>query len=86
MHNQPHDAIVEMDEALARVHALSLTSRDWIETHVTLAQVRLWTGNVLEVPAQEIGDLVTGMLTNGLKVLTRHSRARGHHPEGWAVC
>lgn len=86
MHNQPHDAIVEMDAALARVRALSRTSRDWIETHVTLAQVVLWTGSILEVPAQEIRALVTGMLADGLQVLTRQDQDHGPGSEGWATC
>ena len=41
MHDQEHDAIVEVSSEAARVRALSAKARQWIETHVTLEQVDL---------------------------------------------
>jgi hypothetical protein len=70
MYDQNHDAVVEIDSALARVRVLSPQARDWIETHVTLEQVQTWTGSVLEVTPHYIGDLITGMLADGLKIST----------------
>jgi hypothetical protein len=78
MHTQQHDAIIEMDSTLARVRALSLAAREWIETHVTLAQVHTWTGSVLEVAAYYIVDLLTGMLADGLKVSTVRGQVIAH--------
>jgi hypothetical protein len=74
MPNQQHDAIIELDNFLARLRPLSWAARDWIETHVTLDQVQTWTGSMLEVAAYYIGDLVTGMLDDGLKVVTVRGR------------
>jgi hypothetical protein len=41
---------------------------------VTLEQVQSWTGSVLEVAPHYVGDLVAGMLADGLKVATKHGR------------
>lgn len=70
MHAQEHDAIVEIHNSLARIQPLSRAARDWIETHVTLEQVQTWTGSLLEVAPHYIGDLIAGMLADGLKVAT----------------
>jgi hypothetical protein len=74
MNEQNHDAIVEVGGAVAHVRAISAQARQWIETHVTLEQARLWTGHTLEVAPHYIGDLIAGMLADGLKVST----VRGH--------
>jgi hypothetical protein len=70
MHHRNHDAIVEIDCCLARVQALSPEARNWIEAHVTLAQVQTWTGNILEVTPHCIGELITGMFADGLHLST----------------
>ena len=70
MHNAQHDAIIELDNAVVRVQALSRTAYDWIETHVTLEQVQAWADSILEVAEHYAGDLMTGMLADGLKVAT----------------
>jgi hypothetical protein len=70
MHTQEHDAIVEIHSTLARIQPLSGAARDWIETHVTLEQVQTWTGSLLEVTPHYVGDLIAGMLADGLKVAT----------------
>jgi hypothetical protein len=70
MYDQDHDAIVEIDSALARIRVLSPQARDWIETHVTLEQAQTWAESVLEVAPHYIGDLLTGMLADGLKIST----------------
>jgi hypothetical protein len=70
MPDQPHDVLVEINDSLARVQTFSTAAYDWIETHVTLEQTQIWNGNVLEVACHYIGDLITGMLADGLKVTT----------------
>jgi hypothetical protein len=72
MPEQEHDAIVEIHRDIARVHTLSTPARQWIESHVTLEQVDTWTGSLLEVAPHYIGDLIAGMLADGLKVATTH--------------
>ena len=79
-HSQP-DAIVEMDHAVVRVQALSRTACDWIEAHVTLEQVQTWTGSMLEVAGHYAGDLVTGMLADGLKVATSRGQVLEQHSQ-----
>ena len=78
MVDQEHDVIVEIDRTIARVRALSLQARAWIETHVTLDQVQTWTGSVLEVAPHYIGDLIAGMLADGLQVATTHGQLIGN--------
>jgi hypothetical protein len=70
MDDQERDALVEMNQDIARVQALSAKARQWIEIHVTLDQVKTWNGNALEVAPHYIGDLIAGMLADGLKVAT----------------
>ena len=82
MHVQDHDAIIEIDGFLARVQALSPEAQEWIEAHVTLDQVQTWTGNMLEVAPYYIGDLITGMFSDGLKIST----TRGWIIEDRAQC
>jgi hypothetical protein len=74
MPKQQYDAIIELDNFLARLRPLSWATRAWLETHVTLEQVQTWTGSVLEVAAYHIGDLVTDMLDDGLQVATVRGR------------
>jgi hypothetical protein len=74
MHAQEYDAIVEIHSTLARVKPLSHEARDWIETHVTLEQVQTWNGSLLEVTPHYIGDLIAGMLADGLKVASAHGQ------------
>jgi hypothetical protein len=68
MYDQEHDAIVEISQDVARVRALSAKAQKWIETHVTLEQVESWSDNTLAVAPHYIGDLIAGMLADGLKV------------------
>ncbi len=65
-----YDAVVEHGLFSARLRALTPEARDWIETHVTLRQVRTWSNGVLEVAAHDLEPLVTGMLADGLQVVT----------------
>ena len=74
MHDQDHDASIEITSAVARIQALSRQAQDWIETHVTLDQVQTWTGSILEVAPHYIGDLIAGMLADGLKIVTVQGR------------
>jgi hypothetical protein len=74
MHAQEHVAIVEIHSTLARIQPLSQAARDWIEMHITLEQVQTWTGSLLEVAPHYIGDLIAGMLADGLKVATAHGQ------------
>ena len=60
------DAIVEITPDSAWLRALTPQARDWIEAHVTLAQVRTWANGRLEVPTCAIGDLIVAMLTSGM--------------------
>jgi hypothetical protein len=76
MRGQDPDALVDIDPLRARVQVLSSEAKDWIETHVTLEQVQAWTGAVLEVASSHIGDLITGMFADGLKISTAC---------GWAI-
>jgi hypothetical protein len=68
MYDQEHDAIVEISQEVARVRALSTKAQKWIETHVTLEQADTWSDKTLEVAPHYIGDLIAGMLADGLKV------------------
>ena len=68
MYDQEHDAVVEIRQQVARIRALSAKAHKWIETHVTLEQVDAWSNNTLEVAPHYIGDLIAGMLADGLKV------------------
>jgi hypothetical protein len=82
MYEQDCDAIIEIDPSLARVLVLSPEAQDWIEVHVTLEQVETWTGDILEIAPHYIGDLIAGMLSDGLKISTAH----GHSIERRAQC
>jgi hypothetical protein len=64
-----HDAIVEFSGSYARLRALTPPARCWVEAHVTLAQVSLWTNDILEVPPPAMSDLITAMLRAGLKLV-----------------
>ena len=70
MYDEAYDAIIDIDASSARIEALSYEALDWIETHVTLEQAQLWTGRILEVAPHDIGDLIVGMLADGLKIST----------------
>jgi hypothetical protein len=84
MHDQEHDALVEMSQDTAHVWALSTKARQWIEIHVTLDQVEIWTGKALEIAPHYMGDLIAGMLADGLKVTT--SRGSMIEPYGQYGC
>lgn len=62
--------MVEIDNFCARIEGRSPRTRDWNKSHVTVEQVQTWTGNILEVAPCYIGDLISGMLANDLKILT----------------
>jgi hypothetical protein len=68
MYDQEHDAIVEISQDIAHVRAFSAQAQQWIKTHVILEQVESWNGNTLAVAPHYIGDLIAGMLADGLKV------------------
>ncbi len=75
MYESHQDASVEINWSRARIHVLSSRARDWIEAHVTLEQVETWTGEVLDVAPHHIGDLIAGMLADGMKIATTHGVA-----------
>ena len=85
MYDQEHDALVEMNQDIARVWALSAKARQWIEVHVTLDQVETWTGNALEVVPHYIGDLIAGMLADGLQVATTRGSMIEHRGQCGSV-
>ena len=85
MYDQEHDAIVEVSSEAARVRALSAKARHWIETHVTLEQVDLWTGHMLQVAPHYIGDLIAGMLADGLKVSSVRGSTIEHRDQSSSV-
>jgi hypothetical protein len=85
MHDQEHDAIVEVSSEAARVQALSAKARQWIETHVTLEQVDRWNGHMLQVAPHYIGDLIAGMLADGLKVSTVRGSTIEHRDQSSSV-
>jgi hypothetical protein len=70
MYDQDYDALIEIEPTYARVQILSLAAREWLETHVTLDQVHIWDGSMLEIAPCHIGALITGMLDSGLVVAT----------------
>jgi len=76
-----HDAMIEIDEAYARVRTLTPDARRWVEAHVTLAQVQLWCDGVLEVPPHVISDLLLAMLTTGLKLIPETHLRVMHHKQ-----
>jgi hypothetical protein len=85
MSDQEHDVIVEVSSEAAWVRALSAKARHWIETHVTLEQANLWTGHMLQVAPHYIGDLIAGMLADGLKVSTVRGSAIEHRDQSSSV-
>jgi hypothetical protein len=85
MYDQEHDALVEMSQDVARVWARSAKARQWIEIHVTLDQVETWTGNALEVAPHYIGDLIAGMLADGLTVVTKRGSLIEHRGQCGSV-
>ena len=83
--DQDHDAIVEITSAVARIQARSWQARDWIETHVALEQVQTWTGSLLEVAPHYIGDLIAGMLADGLHIASVHGQTIEHRSQSGSV-
>ncbi len=69
-----YDAIVDIAHSYARVRTLTPHTHCWVETHVTLAQIRLWANGILEVPPHVIGDLLIAMLTAGFKLIPAGGR------------
>ena len=70
MDDQDYDALIEIAPTYARIQILSHAAREWIETHVTLGQVHLWDGSILEIAPCHIGALITDMLESGLVAAT----------------
>ncbi len=68
MPHQKYDALVEIAPSYTRVRTLSPRARDWIESHVTLAQVRTWAKSILEVAPQYLGAIITARLSAHLKL------------------
>jgi hypothetical protein len=85
MYDQEHDALVEMSRDVARVLALSAKARQWIEIHVTLDQVETWTDNALEIAPHYVGDLIAGMLADGLQVATTRGSMIEHRGQCGSV-
>jgi hypothetical protein len=76
-----HDAIVEISQDAARVQAVSAKAQKWIETHVTLEQVESWSDNTLAVVPHYIGDIIAGMLADGLKVASARGSMIEHREQ-----
>lgn len=85
MPDREHDAIVEITSAIARIQTYSRQAQDWIETHVALEQVQTWTGSLLEVAPHYIGDLIAGMLADGLQLASVHGQTIEHRSQSGSV-
>jgi hypothetical protein len=62
------DALVDIAPCCARVWTLTPQAHLWVETHVTVQQVRTWSEGILEVASYDITDLLMGMLRAGLYI------------------
>ena len=62
------DALVDIAPCCARMWTLTPQAHLWVETHVTVQQVRTWSEGILEVAPYDLTDLLTGMLRAGLYI------------------
>lgn len=62
------DALVDIAPCCARMWTLTPQAYLWVETHVTVHQIRTWSEGILEVAPYDITDLLTGMLRAGLYI------------------
>jgi hypothetical protein len=81
MSDREHDATIEITSTVARIWVRSWQARDWIEMHVALAQVQTWTGSLLEVAPHYIGDLIAGMLADGLHIASVSGQTIAHRSQ-----
>ncbi|HEY7712501.1 MAG TPA: hypothetical protein VIG57_20995 [Candidatus Entotheonella sp.] len=69
-----HDAVIHLTPFNACIRTLTPQARNWIESHVTLGDVRTWADGILEIPLPLSSDLIGAMLRADLKVMQASGR------------